>query len=55
MKTLGQRILEDEMSCPDWREKTERGWRDLDAGSGIELEAYLKQSSKKRRRLKWRK
>jgi hypothetical protein len=52
MKTLGQRILEDEMSYPDWREKMERGLRDLDAGRFIELEAFLKQSSKKRRRVK---
>jgi hypothetical protein len=50
MKTLGQRILEDEMSYPDWREKLERGLRELEAGKGIELDAYLKQSKKTRRR-----
>jgi hypothetical protein len=55
MKTMGQRILEDEMSYPDWREKLERGLRDLNAGRYIELEAYLKQSGKKRRRLERRK
>lgn len=55
MKTLGQRILEDEMSYPDWREKMERGMRELDAGKGIELEVYLKQASKKRSRVKRRK
>jgi hypothetical protein len=52
MKTLGQRILEDEMSYPDWREEMERGQRDLNEGRFIELEAFLKQSTKKRRRLK---
>jgi hypothetical protein len=49
MKTLGQRILEDEGSYPDWREKMERGLRDLAAGRFIELEALLKQTGKKRR------
>ena len=52
MKTLGQRILDDEMSYPDWREKMERGLRDLNEGRFIELEAFLKQSTKKRRRHK---
>jgi hypothetical protein len=55
MKTLGQRILDDEMSYPDWREKLERGLSELNAGKGIELETYLKQSRKNRRRLKRRK
>jgi hypothetical protein len=50
VKTLGQRILEDEMSYPDLREKLERGLRELEAGKGIELDAYLKQSKKTRRR-----
>jgi hypothetical protein len=54
-KTPGQRILEDEMSYPDWPEKMERGLRDLAAGRFIELDALLKQSSKKRHRLKRRK
>jgi hypothetical protein len=55
MKTPGQRILEDERSYPDWPEKMERGLRDLAAGRFIELDALLKQSSKKRHRLKRRK
>jgi len=55
MKTLGQRILEDEMTYPDWREKMERGLRDLEAGKFITLETYLKRSQRKRRRLKRRK
>jgi hypothetical protein len=55
MKSLGQRILEDEMSYPDWQEKLERGLRELEAGEGIELEEYLKRSRKKQLRLKRRK
>jgi hypothetical protein len=55
MKTLGQRILDDEMSYPDWREKMERGLRDLNDGRFIELDTFLKQLRKKRRRLKRRK
>jgi len=47
MKMLGQRILEDEMSYPDWREKLERGLRDLNAGRYVELDAFLKKSRKK--------
>ncbi len=52
MKTWSQRILEDETSYPGWREKLKRGLRDLTAGRFIELEAFLKQTAKKRRRLK---
>lgn len=44
------RATMDEMSYPDWKERIERAERDLDAGLGITLEAYMKKRAKKLRR-----
>jgi prevent-host-death family protein len=40
----------DETTYPDWREKLQRGLRDLAEGRFIELEDFLKREKKRKRR-----
>jgi prevent-host-death family protein len=46
----GYLITVDETAQPDWRARLEKGVRELDEGKGIELDAFLKKSKKRKRR-----
>ncbi len=39
----------EEVSYPDWRQKLDRGKRDLEEGRTVALESYLKKGAKRRR------
>ena len=46
----GLLITMDEMSYPDWRYRLNRAKRELKAGKGISLNAFLKKYGKQKRR-----
>jgi len=46
----GYRILADEMSYPDWRERVERAHKEIRAGKTVELEEFVRKEARRRRR-----